>query len=80
MKIGAAVQVVPLCHPLRIAEEAATVHRLFVSGSERSCEKWMGDDEIAGIEKLQLHHFYRGDGLRRPVGDFVILFLRVSND
>src|SRR5438874_13542959 len=28
MKIGIAVQVLPLCHPLRLAEEVATVHQL----------------------------------------------------
>ena len=37
----------------------SVVHRLFVSGSDRSCEKWMADYRIAGIEELQLHHFYR---------------------
>ena len=38
---------------------ASVVHRLFVSGSDRSCEKWMTDYRIAGIAELQLHHFYR---------------------
>jgi len=38
---------------------ASVLHRLFVSGSDRSCEKWMADYQIAGIEELQLHHFYR---------------------
>ena len=38
---------------------ASVLHRLFVSGSDRSCEKWMADYRIAGIEELQLHHFYR---------------------
>ena len=38
---------------------ASALHRLFVSGSERSCEKWMADYQIAEIDALQLHHFYR---------------------
>jgi len=38
---------------------ASVLHRLFVSGSDRSCEKWMADYQIAGIDGLQLHHFYR---------------------
>ena len=38
---------------------ASVLHRLFVSGSDRSCEKWMADYQIAGIEELQLHHLYR---------------------
>ena len=35
------------------------LHRLFVSGSDRSCEVWMQDYAIEGSEKLALHHFYR---------------------
>src|SRR5215469_6087914 len=33
---------------------ASVLHRLFVSGSDRSCEKWMADYRIAGIDGLQL--------------------------
>ncbi len=35
------------------------LHRLFVSGSDRSCERWRGDYVIEGVEELSLHHFYR---------------------
>jgi len=35
------------------------LHRLFISGSDRSCEKWMTDYRIKGAETLSLHHFYR---------------------
>ena len=38
---------------------ASVLHRLFVSGSDRSCEKGVADYRIAGIAELQLHHFYR---------------------
>jgi len=37
----------------------AVLHRLFVSGSDRACEKWMADYAIPGAAGLQLHHFYR---------------------
>ena len=37
----------------------SVLHRLFVSGSDRSCEKWMADYAIEGIEGLRLHHLYR---------------------
>ena len=37
----------------------ATLHRLFVSGSDRDCSSWMEDYDIPGIEGLDLHHFYR---------------------
>ena len=34
-------------------------HRLFVSGSDRSCEKWHRDYKISKVEELSLHHLYR---------------------
>jgi transposase len=34
-------------------------HRLLVSGSDRSCEKWHRDYLIEGVEELSLHHLYR---------------------
>ena len=37
----------------------SVLHRLFVSGSDRSCEKWMSDYAISGIDDLRLHHLYR---------------------
>jgi Transposase DDE domain len=38
---------------------ASVLHRLFVSGSDRSCDKWMADYRIEGIDGLELHHLYR---------------------
>jgi len=35
------------------------LHRLFVSGSDRYCDKWRRDLIIAGVEDLSLHHLYR---------------------
>ena len=35
------------------------LHRLFVSGSDRSCEKWRWDYVIEGVEDLSLNHLYR---------------------
>ena len=32
---------------------ASVLHRLFVSGSDRSCDKWMADYQIAGIDGLR---------------------------
>src|SRR5215210_7103484 len=37
----------------------ATLHRLFVSGSDRACASWMPDYAIPGTGSLSLHHFYR---------------------
>jgi len=36
-----------------------TLHRLFVSGSDRDCSSWMEDYNISGVNGLDLHHFYR---------------------
>lgn len=35
------------------------LHRLFVSGSDRSCDRWHRDYVIDGIDGLSLHHLYR---------------------
>ncbi len=35
------------------------LHRLFVSGSDRSCNKWRRDYLIEGVDNLFLHHIYR---------------------
>ncbi|MCP4330608.1 MAG: IS1634 family transposase [Alphaproteobacteria bacterium] len=45
--------------PVERAIFVAVLHRLFVSGSDRACEKWLADYRIDGAEDLQLHHFYR---------------------
>lgn len=37
----------------------ASLHRLFVSGSDRSCVDWMGSYVVEGAEGLALHQFYR---------------------
>ncbi len=37
----------------------STLHRLFVSGSDRDGASWMQDYDIAGAAGLDLHHFYR---------------------
>src|SRR5918997_6961332 len=38
---------------------ATVLHRLFVSGSDRACGKWIEDYAIPGIHGLALHHLYR---------------------
>jgi hypothetical protein len=35
------------------------LHRLFVSGSDRGCEKWRHNYKIVGTEEIALHHLYR---------------------
>ena len=37
----------------------SVLHRLFASGSDRSCDKWHQDYRIEGVEDLSLHHLYR---------------------
>lgn len=46
------------------------LHRLFVSGSDRSCERWRRDYAVAGVEGLSLHHIYRAMAfLGEPLAD-----------
>ena len=40
MKIGTAVQVLPLCHPLRVAEEAATVDQRLAGRMKAPRSNW----------------------------------------
>ena len=35
------------------------LHRLFMSGSDRFCDKWRRDYRIDGVQDLSLHHLYR---------------------
>jgi transposase len=35
------------------------LHRLFISGSDRSCDQWRRDYAIAGVDDIALHHTYR---------------------
>jgi transposase len=35
------------------------LHRLFISGSDRGCEKWRRDYRIDGVDNIALHHLYR---------------------
>ena len=35
------------------------LHRLFMSGSDRFCDKWRNDYRIDGVQDLSLHHLYR---------------------
>jgi len=35
------------------------LHRLLVSGSDRSCDTWHGDYVVDGVDELKLHHLYR---------------------
>src|SRR4029453_6379599 len=38
---------------------ATVLHRIMVSGSDRACEKWLGDYGLPGVDGLALHRLYR---------------------
>ena len=38
---------------------ATVLHRLFVSGSDRACDKWIEDYAVPGTDGLALHHLCR---------------------
>jgi len=35
------------------------LHRLFISGSDRQCERWKATQHVEGTDTLSLHHLYR---------------------
>jgi transposase len=45
--------------PVERALFLTVLHRLFVSGSDRGCEKWRRDYRITGAEDIALHQLYR---------------------
>jgi len=45
------------------------LHRLFTSGSDRSCDKWHRDYAIHGVDGLSLHHLYRVWPFGEKIGD-----------
>ena len=45
--------------PVERACYLTVLHRLFESGSDRSCERWKRDLRVPGAESLELHHLYR---------------------
>ena len=45
--------------PVERAVFLTVVHRLMVSGSDRSAEKWQAGYDLEGVSGLELHHLYR---------------------
>lgn len=45
--------------PVEKAVFVSVLNRIFASGSDRKCERWLRDVSIGGAESLSLHHFYR---------------------
>jgi len=45
--------------PVERAIYLSVLHRLFESGSDRSCEKWRRDLRVPGAGEVELHHLYR---------------------
>lgn len=46
------------------------LHRIFTSGSDRSCDKWRRDYVIESVDNLSLHHLYRAMAfIGEPVED-----------
>jgi hypothetical protein len=51
---------------------ATVLHRLMAPGSDRACEKWLGDYAVPGVDGLALHQLYRAMawlGEELPAGD-----------
>ena len=44
---------------VELAIFVTVLNRLFISGSDRSCEKWIENYKLEGSEEIGLHHLYR---------------------
>jgi transposase len=60
------------------------LHRLFVSGSDRACDRWKRDYSIRGAEDLSLHHHYRamsflGERVEDQVGRTPFIHRRIKD-
>ncbi len=52
----------PFAFPVERAVFLTVVHRLMVSGSDRSADTWRADQRLRGVEALQLHPLVRRGG------------------
>ena len=45
--------------PVERAIFASVSHRLCLSGSDRSCDRWLEGYRLTGLDGIDLHHLYR---------------------
>jgi transposase len=60
------------------------LHRLFISGSDRACDRWKRDYFVRGTENLSLHHHYRamnflGEAIEDQTGNTSFIHRKVKD-